>query len=185
MLELTIEAIGSIATAIATIALVYLLYRTVKQLEATVALSRIQTEYRFRPWIGHIGAIKKMEKSITGDYQFEITVKNFGELPASNVTANFALSKTILHRDELKTKISDSFDLGPILPNMEKHYWFFIPHDEWKKAEDEKEKIFIGLFFNYPAAGQESAYGIISEYNSSTHTFIHKDMWIEDHKLHS
>jgi hypothetical protein len=58
-LELTIEAIGSIATAIATIALVVLLYRTVKQFEATVEVSKVQTEYRFRPWIGHVGSIKK------------------------------------------------------------------------------------------------------------------------------
>lgn len=182
-MELTIEAIGSIATAIATIAVVILLYRTVKQLEATVEVSRIQTEFRFRPWIGHIGTIKKMDESITGNYQFEITVKNFGEIPASNVTANFVLSKNILQREELKSQKHNSFDLGPMLPNMEKHYWFFIPQDVWKKGEEEIEKIFIGLFFKYPASGKENGYGIISEYNFSTHNFIHKDMWIDDHKI--
>jgi len=62
MVEFSIEAIGSIATAVATIALVILLYRTVKQFEATVEVSRIQTEYRFRPWIGHSGAINKNRK---------------------------------------------------------------------------------------------------------------------------
>jgi len=46
-----IEAIGALGTAAATIALVILLYRTVKQLEATVNLSKIQTDYRFRPWV--------------------------------------------------------------------------------------------------------------------------------------
>jgi len=46
MVELaTIEAIGVLGTAAATIALVLLLYRTVKQLEATVSLSKVQTDY--------------------------------------------------------------------------------------------------------------------------------------------
>ncbi len=182
-MELTIDALASISTAIATIALVTLLYRTVKQFEATVEVNRVQTEFRFRPWIGHIGTIKKMENSITGNIQFEITIKNFGELPASNVTANFVLSKNMLQREELKSQKHNSFELGPMLPNMEKHYWFFIPQDVWKKGEEEKEKIFIGLLFNYPFSGKEMGYGIISEYNSSTHNFIHKDMWIDDSKL--
>ena len=182
MLELTIEAVGSIATAMATIALVLLLYRTVKQLEATVEVSRIQTEFRFRPWIGHIGTIKKMDESINQNYQFEIIIKNFGELPASNVTANFVLSKNIIQREESKSEKHDSFNLGPMLPNMEKHYWFFIPHDVWKKGEEKSEKIFVGLFFKYPALGRDNGYGIISEYNASTHNFIHNDMWIDDPK---
>ena len=59
LVEISFEAVGSIATATATIVLVVLLYRTVKQFESTVEVSRIQTEYRFRPWIGHLGALKK------------------------------------------------------------------------------------------------------------------------------
>ena len=181
-MELTIEAVGATATAVATIALVFLLYKTVKQLESTVTLSRIQTEYRFRPWIGHVGTIKKINNPINNDSQFEITIKNFGELPASKVTANFILSKKLLSREDLKTQKLDSFDLGPVLPNMEKHYWFFIPIDLWKKAKAEQENIFIGLFFNYPTSGQESEYGMISEFIPTNDNFIHRDMWIDDAK---
>ena len=183
MAELDIAAIGSIATAMATIALVILLYRTVKQLEATVEVSRIQTEYRFRPWIGHIGAIKKMETTINDDCQFDITVKNFGELPAPGVSAKFMFSEKMLTRDTIKSETVDSFDLGPMLPNMEKHFWFFIPNDVWKDVQDEKSKIFIGLFFEYSASGQKSGYGMLSEYNQSAKNFIHKDMWIDDEKF--
>lgn len=182
-MEFSIEAVGSIATALATIALVLLLYKTVKQLESTVEVSRIQTEYRFRPWIGHVGAIQKMDNSINNDYQFKITIKNFGELPASKVLANFDLSNELIKRDESYAKNSESFDMGPMLPNMEKSFWFFIPHDTWQKAEENKEKIFIRLFFGYSVSGKDSGYGIISEYNSSSNNFIHKDMWIDDNKL--
>ena len=182
-MDVTIESLGSIATAVATVALVILLYRTVKQLESTVELSRIQTEYRFRPWIGHVGKITKIEPSINNDYQFSISVKNFGELPAPQVSANFILSKTLISRDELKSSNLNQFNLGPMLPNMEKHYWFFIPTDIWKLAEEDKEKIFVGIFFTYPASGKDSGYGIISEYSASSNSFIHKEMWIDDAKL--
>lgn len=178
MLELTIEAIGSIATAVATIALVYLLYRTVRQLESTVTLSRIQTEYRFRPWIGHFGQIKKLENSINNDNQFEITVKNFGELPASMVTAYFSLSTKIINKNELKLQKMKSFNLGPILPNMEKRYWFFIPTSI--QNEIENNNVFIILYFEYSVLDKKSGYGIISEYSMSSDDFIHREMWIDD-----
>ena len=180
MAEVDIAAIGSLATAAATIALVILLYRTVKQLEATVEVSRIQTEYRFRPWIGHDGPIKKMETTINDDCQFDIRVKNFGELPAAGVSAKFLFSDKMLTRDEMKSESIDAFDLGPMLPNMEKHYWFFIPSDIWKNALEGKSKIFIGLLFEYTASGQKSGYGILSEYSLTAQNFIHKDMWIDD-----
>ena len=183
MADVDVTGIGSVITAIATIALVVLLYRTVKQLEATVEVSRIQTEYRFRPWIGHSGTIKKMETTMNGDCQFDITVKNFGELPASGVSAKFGFSNQIMTRDEIQSKSVDSFDLGPMLPNMEKHFWFFIPNDVWKNAIDGKSKIFTGLFFEYTASGQKSGYGMLSEYNPDTDAFIHKDMWLDDTKL--
>ena len=45
VVEYELLAIGaSIATAIATIVLVFVLWRTIKQMEATVTLSKIQTE---------------------------------------------------------------------------------------------------------------------------------------------
>lgn len=183
MAEISIEAIGSVATAIATIALVIILYRTVRQFEATVEVSRIQTEYRFRPWIGHSGNIEKMENSMDDDCQFDVTVKNFGELPASGVSAKFLFSDKMLTRDDIKSESIDSFDLGPMLPNMEKHYWFFIPKTIWNNAMEGKSKVFTGLFFEYSVSDKKSGYGILSEYNPTTENFVHKDMWIDDVKL--
>ena len=61
-LEIGIEVWAQMATAAATIALVILLFLTVKQFEAQVEVSRIQTEFRFRPWIGPTGPIKKNGK---------------------------------------------------------------------------------------------------------------------------
>ncbi len=183
MAEISIEAIGSIATAVATIALVIILYRTVKQFESTVEVSRIQTEYRFRPWIGHVGTIKKIEPTLNDNSQFDITVKNFGELPASDVSVKFVFSDKMLTRDDIASKFVDSFDLGPILPNMEKHYWFSIPSAIWKDIVEGKSKLFTGLYFEYSVSGKKCGYGILSEYVPTSESFIHNDMWIDDVKL--
>jgi hypothetical protein len=183
--HVSIEAWAAIATAVATMALVFLLWRTIKQFEATVEVSRIQTEYRFRPWIGPVDGIKKMDHSINEKCQFDIGIKNYGELPAAGVTAKFKMNTSILKREDTQSSDLETFDLGPMLPNMEKHYWFFIEPELWKKALEGKEKLFTILYFEYETAGAKSGYGMISEYNSSSQNFVHRDMWIGDEKLNS
>ncbi len=78
MVEIGFAEIGAIATAVATIALVFVLWKTIKQFEATVQLSRVQTEFRFRPWIGPLHEIKKVEQSVNDKVQFDVSIKNFG-----------------------------------------------------------------------------------------------------------
>jgi len=65
-----------------------------------------------------------------------------------------------------------------MLPNMEKHYWFFIDSELIQKAKEAKIKIFIALYFEYPITEGTSGYGMISEYNSKMNSFIHRDMWV-------
>jgi len=69
--------------------------------------------------------------------------------------------------------------LGPVMPTMEKHYWFFINSDEWKKADSGEEPLFTGLYFEYDVSGKKSGYGMLSEYNSTSKNFAHKEMWID------
>lgn len=174
-----LEAAASVGTAIATIALVFLLYRTIKQMEATVHLSRVQTEYRFRPWVGPSNSINESEKSINGKRQFEIGIKNYGEIPAEYVNAYFKLSNSFLSKNDIKIKDLECFNLGPLLPNMEKHYWFFIDSELLQKAKDGAFKFFTIIYFEYPVSGGKSGYGMISEYNPKTNEFIHKEMWVD------
>ncbi len=185
MEHVSIEAWAAIATAVATMALVFLLWRTIKQFEATVEVSRIQTEYRFRPWIGPVNGIKKMEHSINEKCQFDIGIKNYGELPAGGVTAKFKMGTKMHSREDVDGSDLESFDLGPMLPNMEKHYWFFIEPDLWKKAQEGQEKLYTLLYFEYKSGSSKSGYGMISEYVPSSQNFVHRDMWIGDEKLTS
>ena len=150
-------------TGIGTIVLAVALVRTFKHMEAVTKMTSIETEYRLRPWIAPTGPIKKMEKSITDDCQFDITIKNFGELAANNVTAKFVKSTQPVTRELLQSTDGESYDLGPVMPTMEKHYWFFIDSEIWKKADDGSEPLYTGLYSEYSTGGKKAGYGMLSE----------------------
>ena len=148
-------------------------------MEIVTKMTTIETEYRLRPWIGPMGPIKKMEKSISEDCHFDVTIKNFGELPAVGVIAKFVRSNKPLTREALESKDVTSYNLGPIMPTMEKHYWFFINSEIWEKADSGSEPLHTGLYFEYTNSGKKCGYGMLSEYSSTAKNFIHKDMWID------
>ena len=120
-----VTSIGTIGTAFATIALVFLLYKAIKQMESTVHLSKLQSEFRFRPWVGPNGGIKEASVNSKNQYQFDVSLKNYGEIPAEYVTAYSKQDSKQIQKSDLKLKEFESFNLGPMLPNMEKHYWIF------------------------------------------------------------
>jgi len=169
-------------TGLATIVLAVYLIRTFKDMQAATRVANLEAEYRLRPWIAPMGPIKKMEKSINSDCQFDICIKNYGEIAASSVTAKFVKNTEPLTRESFQSNNVSSFDLGPVMPTMEKHYWFFIDSATWKKADSGEQPLYTGLYFEYTHAGKKSGYGMLSEYNPSAGTFIHRDMWIDDVK---
>ena len=165
-------------TGLSTIVLTIALFMTFRHLEATTKMSKIETEYRLRPWIGPITGIKRMDNSINGDLQFSITIKNFGDLPANYVKAKSIVSTTPLTKESLKQPMSE-FNLGPVLPHMEKSYLFFIKPDMWKKVTDDIDPLYVALYFEYPSLTGSNGYGSVSEYNKTSQIFIHKDMWLD------
>jgi hypothetical protein len=165
-------------TGVGTAVLAIALVRTFRHLEATTKLSKIETEHRLRPWVGPVNAIQALPS--TGEKnQYDCIIKNFGILPAQYVEAYCKIDTKIMDRDVFKSNPGGSFNLGPLLPNMEKHYWIFIDSSLIKKAKEGSEKIFLALYFEYPVTGEKSCYGMISEYNPQTDGFIHKDMWVD------
>jgi len=177
--ELVVKLV-SVGSGIATVLVVYLLWKTVRHMEETTRLSKVQVAHRFRPWVGPSSGIEFMRTTPEGQEQFAITLKNYGELPASNVTAMFAMKDAMPTRDVLKTPDSiDKFSLGPLLPNMEKRYWFFIDSDVMQKAKDGNIQIFVGLYFAYEFAEGRNGYGMISYFDKDANTFVHKDMWVD------
>ena len=171
-------AIAHWLTGIGTVVLAIALFKTFKHLEVVTKMSKIETEYRLRPWIGPITGIKKMDNSINGGVQFSITIKNFGDLPASGVKAKSIVSTKSLTKESLK-KESSEFNLGPLLPHMEKSYWFFTDHSIWDNVLNGNTPMFIAIYFEYPSVTGSNGYGMISEYNTNSQIFINKEMWID------
>lgn len=169
----------SIISGIAEVGVVFLLYKTVKDFAELAKVSRLQTEVRFRPWIGpSSNFIKIGHDNEAKQDQYAITLKNFGEVPSSSVLAISIISPSLPRRETLKTENNNvtKFDLGPLLPNMEKKYWIFLDSE---MISNPKREIFIALYFSYRYSGASSGYGMISQYDRKNDIFIHKDMWLE------
>ncbi|TLX94179.1 MAG: hypothetical protein E6K91_07195 [Thaumarchaeota archaeon] len=180
MVNLTeITNIAVIVEALATTALVFLLFYTVRQMEHTVALHRIQAEYHLRPWLGPQSSIKLLNQNADGRYQFDISIKNYGELPSMNTMVSYKMKNKLITRQETKQDTTHTFNLGPMLPNMEKHYWFFIDSGLIQKSKEGKENLFISLYFEYKFGETVSGYGMISQFEPNSNEFIHKDMWVD------
>ena len=165
-------------TGIGTAVLAVAIFKTFRHLEASTRVSKLETEYRLRPWVGPVNSITALPPN--GDSnQYDCTIKNYGELPAQYVKAYCKIDTKIMGRNVFKSNPGTTFNLGPLLPNMEKHYWVFIDSSLIKKAKEGSEKIFSALYFEYPVSGGKSGYGMISEYNAQNDGFTHKDMWVE------
>ena len=177
----TLEFWATIAhwlTGIGTIVLAIALFKTFKHLEVVTKMSSIETEYRLRPWVGPTSGIQRMNNSINGSIQFSITIKNFGDLPASRVKAKSIVSTKPLSKESLKASLSE-FNLGPLLPHMEKSYWFFVDNSMWDNISNGDDPMFVAIYFEYPSVAGSNGYGMISEYNKNNKTFVHKEMWID------
>jgi len=171
-------AIAHWLTGAGTIILAVAIFMTFRHLEASTKMNKIEIEYRLRPWIGPLNSIKALPPNEKTN-QYDCTIKNYGQLPAQNVKAYCKIDTKLMDRDVFKSNPGKTFNLGPLLPNMEKHYWVFVDSSLIKKAKEGSEKIFSALYFEYAVTGGKSGYGMISEYDPKNDGFIHKDMWVE------
>ena len=165
-----------------TIVLSVLLYRTFKHLETVSRATESQTEYKFRPWIGPAGTIHEVAAG-SDKKRFEIVIKNYGEYAANDLTVINLIKTEAMSRDELKSKAETRLSLGPLLPTMEKRFWFDIDNHAIKKAKDAGSKIFVGVIIEYPLTFGKSEYGMISELDLETMGFVHKEMWVQSPPL--
>jgi uncharacterized repeat protein (TIGR01451 family) len=173
------EIIGVILEAI----VILLLYKTVKDFAELAKVSKLQTEVRFRPWVGPNGGFELLRED--GDKkQYSITMKNFGEVPASNVIVTCTVTDSVPDKlsfmnDNNNNDSKNQFQLGPLLPGMEKRYWVFIENEKYRRAMEGTSNIFIFIYFLYLFSGGKSGYGMISQLDKKTNNFVHKEMWID------
>jgi hypothetical protein len=177
----------SLATLIVEAIIVVLLYRTVKDYGEVAKLSRIEVKQRFRPWIGPSTGKIEFASSTDGKEQYSIAIKNFGEIAATNVVAMSikgnempsTSTRDILSMSSDDSSKVDKFTLGPLLPNMEKHYWLSLDSSLIEKVRDGNSQLFTTVYFSYEFSGGKAGYGMISQFDTKTGTFLHKDMWVD------
>ena len=164
--------------------IVLLLWKTVKDFAELAKVSKLQTEVRFRPWVGPNGGFELLSED--GDKkQYSITLKNFGEVPASNVIVTSTITDSMPDKLSFLNKYNDKndsknqFQLGPLLPGMEKRYWLFIENEKYRSSIEGASNIFIFIYFSYLFSGGKSGYGMISQLDKKTNNFVHKEMWID------
>jgi hypothetical protein len=180
----------SLATLIVESIIVILLYKTVRDYAEVAKLSRVEVKQRFRPWIGPSTGIVEFIRSTDGKEQYTIAIKNFGEIAATNVVAMSAKgnempsSRDILIKPPPSSSSNnndnvDKFTLGPLLPNMEKRYSLFLDCVLMQKVREGNSHLFTTVYFSYEFSGGRAGYGMISQFDTKTGTFIHKDMWVD------
>jgi hypothetical protein len=160
---------------------VVLLWKTVKDFSELAKVSKLQTEVRFRPWVGPSGGFELLREA-DDRKQYSIAMKNFGEVPASDVIVTCTISDT---KPDKSNAMNDSksdnnrFHIGPLLPGMEKKYWVFIENERYRKTIEGTSNIFIFIYFSYVYSGGKSGYGMISQLDNKTSNFVHREMWID------
>ena len=163
-------------------AVVILLWKTVKDFAELAKVSKLQTEVRFRPWVGPSGGIEFLRED-DDKKQYSIAMKNFGEVPASNVIVTSVISNTKPDKSRLlensKASGGNEFHIGPLLPGMEKRYWIFIENEQYRKTVEGASNVFVFIYFSYIYSGGKSGYGMISQLDNKTNNFVHREMWID------
>ena len=149
-------------------------------------LSRVEVKQRFRPWIGPSTGKIEFVRSTDGKEQYSIAIKNFGEIAATNVVAVSNKGNEMPSTRDIRITSSDDssgkfdkFTLGPLLPNMEKHYWLSLDSALLQKVKDDNSQLFTMMYFSYEFSWGKSGYGMISQFDAKTDTFLHKDMWVD------
>jgi len=182
-IEIDLRTWLDLGTFVVETIIVILLVKTVRDYAEVAKLSRLQTEQRFRPWIGPTSAIELL-RTVDGKHQYEVAIKNFGEIPATNVLARSYSSKQMLEKKEMLNELNnsnrlDKFVLGPLLPNMEKRYWMFLDSKLIQYAKEAKSELYTFVHFAYEFHGGTSGYGMISQFDPQSNAFVHKEMWVD------
>jgi uncharacterized repeat protein (TIGR01451 family) len=173
-----------IAGVFLDVGILLLLWKTVKDFSELAKVSKLQTEVRFRPWVGPSSGYELLMED-NDKKQYSIALKNFGEIPAPNVEVTCLITDlmpdklSFLKSNNDNNESKNQFQLGPLLPGMEKRYWIFIENERYIKAVEGTSNLFIFIYFSYVFSGRKSGYGMISQLDNKTTKFVHKEMWID------
>ena len=151
-----IQAVGSIATAIAVIFVWRQSSQTQQELDATL-----------RPWIGN-PSVSYDDKSARLKFKF----RNYGRIPAKIVSFRYKADANQPSRKDVSSGEPGAPFAGvTIYPDQERLHSYGIG--------TEVKSVFIGMVLDYEYANKKHKYGIIRKYEKDTDSFIIYDEWFE------
>jgi hypothetical protein len=63
---------------------------------------------------------------------------------------------------------------------MEKRYWLLLDSALMQKVKERRGQLFTTVYFSYEFSwGGKARYGMTSQFDTKTGTFIHEDMWVD------
>jgi len=169
-----IENIAFIIGSFGLVAWLYFWSRNINSVRHTIQL----TELQVRPWVGPVdsGLVLKSTSS-EGKEKYIIKIKNFGKTKTKNVNANFIIQDHKFNRESVIDSPNERFDLGPLHPEMEKDFWFYVNSDLIQQATSNHSQIFIGIYMSYESQEDSNGYGIMYQYNNQTDVFDRIETW--------
>ena len=174
MVELhTIEQISIVFGEFALVAMTVLIWKEISHIREAFHFTKLHS----RPWVGPSSGNISRDKDFDEKEKYVIKIKNFGKSPAKNVTVNFIVQEQKLSKNSVKNSQDNKFSLGPLLPEMEKNYWFYIDSDKMQKARSNAAEVYIGLYISYDLLHGKNGYGIIGHFDSHENNFVKTEMW--------
>jgi hypothetical protein len=172
-----IDFILTIAFIIGNFGLVIWLYFWARNINNVRNIIHL-TELQVRPWVGPIDSSTVLKSTLSNDKaKYVIKIKNFGKTKTKNVTVNFLIQDHKFNRKTIINSPNESLDLGPLHPEMEKDYWFYIDSDKMQKARSNAADVYIGLYISYDFETKKNGYGMIGHFDSHENDFVKTEMW--------
>ena len=173
MVEL--ELIAEVAETFGMSALVVWLFFWGREIKGTHHVLNL-LKLKNRPWVGPIDGSVISSKS-DEEKKFSVTLKNFGQIKAKNVKANFTVQNQKPTKKQLIASNISTPNLGTLMPQLETDYSFPVDSNKIQKAKTNNEPLFLGLYFSYEFGSVKSGYGLINQYNPQLCSFERIETW--------
>jgi len=172
-LDLLVD-IALIAGESALVVMTILIWKEIGHVDEVFKFTKLQSQ----PWVAPSnGDILSDPNSPPGKEKFIMKLKNFGKTPAKNVTIHFISQNREPSKSSIQESNVNNFILGPMPPNMEKSYWFYMDSDEMQKVRKNAAQVFIGIYISYEFPGGKNGYGLIGHFDSHEDGFVKTEMW--------
>jgi len=160
--------------SIAIVVMAFLVTNAFQKVKKTDKMISLQSQ----PWVAPSdGSILLDPNSPPDKEKFIIKLKNFGKTPAKSVTIHFISQNQKPSKKDLQESNVNKFSLGPMPPNMEKSYWFYLDSDEMQKVRKNTAQVFIGIYISCEFPGGKNGYGLIGHFDSHEDGFVKTEMW--------